>query len=145
MKKSLSASDRALSALSAAHGKCAFCAHRAECKKTIGIMFGFCEAEYAPDMDRLSAAVRIAKRINDFSREWNLWDYRDALDAVGGVSAMIEGNADILLSGDHSIEEWLEECIEEQTDDNENGLDDYLGKRAARLLRDVRRFCPDRV
>lgn len=138
MKKSISASDRALSALSAAPGKCAFCAHRAKCKKTIGIMFGFCEAEYAPDMDRLSAAVRLAKRINDFSREWNLWDYRDALDAAGGVAAMLEDDADLLLTGDRSIEEWLEECLE-------SDYDAPTYNKINRLLRDVRRFCPDRV
>ena len=137
--------EKAVSALSALPGKCAFCAHRKECKKTIGIMFGFCNTEYAPDLERLSAAVRLAKRVNDFSREWNTWDYRDALDAVGGVSAMITENADLLLSGDRSIEEWLEECIEEQTADSANGLDDYdyLTKKAERLLRAVRAFCAD--
>ena len=138
-----SAVGKAISALSARSGGCGFCAHRAECRSGNAFLFNFCGTAYTPDIDRITAAVRLANRVHKFSREWNVWDYRDALDAAGGVAAMLEDDADLLLTGDRSIEEWLEECIEEQTADSENGLDDYdyMIKKADRLLRDVRRFC----
>lgn len=143
-KKALSATQKALSALSDRRGNCDFCAHRHECASVMGNLFGYCNADYTQDLDRLSAAVRLAKRLNDFSREWNVWDYRAAMEEAGGVAVLLEETAVALLSGDMGIAEWLEECAEEQED--AVGLDDYdyLGKRAKKLARDVRVFCADR-
>ena len=142
-KKSLSATKKAVSALSARRGNCDFCAHRRECASAMGNLFGYCNADYTQDLDRLSAAVRLAKRLNDFSREWNVWDYRAAMEESGGVAAVLEETAAALLSGDMGISEWLEECVDAQTDCGETEPDE-TGKRAMRLLRDVRVFCADR-
>lgn len=142
-KKSLSATQKALSALSASSAACSFCAKRHECRKTCGVMFGGCSADYVLDLDRLSAAIALAKRVNDFSREWNVWDYDDARYEVGGVAAMIADTAEMLVNGDRGIEGWLEECLDESTDYGETEPDE-TGKRAVRLLRDVRVFCADR-
>ena len=129
-----SAVGKAISALSARSGGCAFCAHRAECRKDIGFLFNFCNTAYTPDLDRISAAVRLANRVHKFSRDWNVWDYRDALEAAGCVAAMLEEDADLLLTGDRSIEEWLEECLE-------SDYDTPTYNKINRLLRDVRAFC----
>lgn len=138
----MTATEKAISAI-LEEKKCAFCAYRAECRKTCGIMFGYCESDFCADADRVKKAVLLAKRLSAFAREWNTWDYRDAVDAAGGLAAVIQNDAESLLRGDRDIESWLEECIEEQED--ADGLDDYdyLEKRAARLLRDVRRFIGD--
>ena len=58
-KKSLSATQKALSALSASSAACSFCAKRHECRKACGVMFGGCSADYVLDLDRLSAAIAL--------------------------------------------------------------------------------------
>lgn len=135
---------KAVSALSSSSAACSFCAKRHECRKTCGVMFGFCSTDFCADVARVKKAVLLAKRLSDFAREWNTWDYRAAMEEAGGLSAMIQTDAESLLSGDLGIAEWLEECAEEQED--ADGLDDYdyLGKRAKKLARDVRVFCADR-
>ena len=92
--------------------------------------------------DRVYDAVRLAKRLSAFSREWNTWDYRDAVDAAGGVPAFLKDNAVCILSADGSITEWLEDCIDEYDQDEIVKDDCYtpMMNRASRLLRDLRRF-----
>lgn len=131
--------EKAVSALSALPGKCAFCAHRKECRKTVGIMFGFCNTEYAPDLERLSAAVRLARRVDRWAKAWYTWDYADAVEACGGHAAKIKEDAVLLLDGGGDIIEWLEECLEDL--EGEESSEDY--RCADRLLRAVRVFCAD--
>ena len=134
-----STTKNALSALSAIPGKCAFCAHRKECRATVGIMFGFCNADYTPDLDRLSAAVRLARRVDRWEKAWFTWDYADAVETCGGHAAKIKEYAVLLLDGGDYIIECLEECLEDL--EGEETSEHY--RCADRLLRAVRVFCAD--
>lgn len=52
----------AFSATLSATKKCAFCARRNECRAICGTMFGFCNADFLLDADRVSEALRLARR-----------------------------------------------------------------------------------
>ena len=144
MSKTLSANfsaKNALSALSARYAirqECKTCAHRNECHKVSGIVFGgCCGADYAHDEKRTAAAVRLARRVDALAKEFNPWDYHDIVEEAGGHAQLIADNAALLLDGDASIEEWLDELIEDYEDDDDPCAD------LKSLLRSVRRFCAE--
>lgn len=130
----------ALSALSARYAsrqECKTCALRNACPKACGVIFGFCTSDYSHDEKRIAAAVRLARRVDALAEEFNPWDYNDIVEEAGGHAQLIADNAALLLDGDASIEEWLEELIEDYEDDDDPCAD------LKSLLRSVRRFCAE--
>lgn len=101
-------------------------------KKAI-LASGFCA-----DRVRVSAAVKLAARIDAFAREVDCWDYEDALRERGGLSAAIQEDAEDILRGTVShFRDYL-------TDAREGlDLDDCLAVLSASILADLDAFCSD--
>lgn len=135
-KNDLSAPS-ALSARFAIRQECKTCALRNNCPKACGVIFGFCTSDYAHDEKRIEAAVRLARRVDKVAEEFNPWDYSTIVEDAGGHAQLIADNAALLLDGDASIEEWLEELIDDYEDDDDPCAD------LKSLLRSVRRFCAE--
>lgn len=127
-----------VSAISAIiRGHCDICANRAACKKSCGVMFGFCEIDFRADEKRIADALRTARRLNKFARHWfnDYGEIATAEEEAGGRSALIAEDAIDLLEGTGRghFAQWLEECQEMAPEGEDAAEIEYL-------LRAVRRF-----
>ena len=111
-------------------GKCAYCAHRKQCAKEIGKIFGFCNTDFELDSARLNSAVRLARRLRIFAEYWDAYGYRNDVESK---SAYIADTAALLMEEPQTVAVWLNECLEEEPD-----ADD--AETINKLLRSVRRF-----
>ena len=94
------------------------------------------ESGFCADRVRISAAVKLAARLDAFAREVDCWDYEDALRERGGLSAAIREDAEDILRG--TVAHFRAYLLDAQ-----EGLDDgddiYILSDS--ILKDLDAFC----